>query len=138
MLYYDWEFADRIQCTREEKKECFDLMIKLREYASIVRQNGFLALEHELRNIEDDFLSTSIQMGIDGIQSDFFRDIQERRILVDNCKGKDLLKRVLITEAVTSILSEDSYQVLHYKLLSYFGQDGYQWAKENKLDLIGT
>ena len=137
MLYYDWQFAERIQCSQEEKKECFDLIVKLREYATIIRNEGFLALEEELRNIDDGFLAISIQMGIDGVSPGLFREIQERRILADNCKGKELLRRVIITEAMSSILSEDTFQVFHYKLLSYLGEDGSRWAKERQLDLIG-
>jgi hypothetical protein len=138
MLYYDWQFAERIQCTMEEKKECFELIVELRRYASIIRQEGFLALEEELTKIEDSFLAISIQMGIDGVRPDLFRDIQERRILADNSKGKELLRRVIITEAMASILSEDSFQVFHYKLLSYLGEQGNRWAKERGLDLIGN
>ena len=137
MLYYDWQFAERIQCNIEEKRECFELIVQLRRYASIIRQEGFLALEEELTKIEDNFLAVSIQMGIDGVAPDVYRDIQERRILADNSKGKELLKRVIITEAMASILSEDSYQVFHYKLLAYLGQLGHQWAKERGLDMIG-
>ncbi len=137
MLYYDWQFAERIQCTVEEKKECFELIIQLRKYATIIHQEGFLALEEELAKIDDDFLAISIQMGIDGVRPDLFRDIQERRILADNSKGKELLRRVIITEAMASILSQDSYQVFHYKLLSFLGQYGHTWARERGLDLIG-
>ncbi len=137
MLYYDWQFAERIQCSIEEKKECFDLIVRLRKYASTIRQEGFLALEEELRNIDDEFLATSIQMGIDGVAPELFREIQERRILVDNCRGKELLKRVIITEAMASILSEDTFKIFHYKLLSYLGEHGRQWAREQQLDLIG-
>jgi hypothetical protein len=137
MLYYDWRFAERIQCSLEDKKECFDLILQLRRYAAIIRQHGFLALEEELTRIDDDFLAISIQMGIDGVDPQLFRDIQERRILVDNCIGKELLRRVIITEAMASILSEDTYMVFHYKLLSYLGEYGYKWAREQKMDLIG-
>jgi hypothetical protein len=76
-------------------------------------------------------------MGIDGLDPQFFRDIQERRILVDNCIGKELLRRVIITEAIASILNEDTFMVFHYKLLSHLGEHGYRWAKELQLDLIG-
>ena len=137
MLYYDWRFAERIQCGVEEKRECFELILKLRKYASIIREKGFLALEEEIKNVDDEFLAISIQMGIDGINPKLFRDIQERRILVDNCIGKELLRRVIITEAMASILSEDTYLVFHYKFLSYLGEHGYKWAKEQQLDLIG-
>jgi len=137
VLYYDWQFAERIQCSVEEKRECFDLIVKLREYASVIRREGFLALEEELQNIDDGFLAVSIQMGVDGVSPELFRAIQERRILVDNCKGKELLRRVIITEAMASILSEDTFQILHYKLLSYLGEHGAKWAKEQQLDLIG-
>jgi len=137
MLYYDWQFAERIQCSVEEKRECFDLILQLRKYASIIRKEGFLALEEELKHIDDEFLAISIQMGIDGVNPELFREIQERRILVDNCKGKELLKRVIITEAMASILSQDAFMTFQYKLLSYLGQQGYKWAKEQKLDLIG-
>ena len=138
MLYYDWQFAERIQCSIEEKRECFELIVRLRKYASTIRQEGFLALEEELRNIDDEFLATSIQMGIDGVAPDLFREIQERRILVDNCRGKELLRRVIITEAMASILSEDTFRIFHYKLLSYLGEQGRQWAREQHLDLIGN
>ncbi len=137
MLYYDWQFAERIQCSIEDKRECFDLIVTLRKYASVIRQEGFLALEEELKNIDDEFLAISIQMGIDGVRPELFREIQERRILVDNCMGKELLRRVIITEAMSSILSEDSFMVFHYKLLSYLGEHGREWAKEQHLDLIG-
>ncbi|MCP4455315.1 MAG: hypothetical protein GY809_27970 [Planctomycetes bacterium] len=138
MLYFDWQFADRIQCSVEDKKECFELILQLRQYASLVCQNGFLALEEELSRIDNEFLLVSIQMGIDGVAADLFQEIQDRRILVDNCTGKELLMRVIITEAVTSMIREDSFQVLHYKLLSFLGVHGDQWAKEHKLDMIGT
>ena len=137
MLYYDWQFAQRIQCSIEDKKECFELIVQLRRYATTIRQAGFLALEEELTKIDDSFLAISIQMGIDGVPPEHFREIQERRILADNSQGKELLRRVIITEAMASILSEDSYQVLHYKLLSYLGEHGHLWAKERGLDLIG-
>jgi hypothetical protein len=137
MLHYDWEFAQRIQCRVEDKRECFDLILKLRKYAGMIRQQGFLALEEELKQ-PDEFLAISIQMGIDGVPPQLFRDIQERRILVDNCTGKELLRRVIITEAMASILSEDTYLIFHYKLLSYLGEHGYQWAREQKLDLLGN
>ena len=92
---------------------------------------------HEKLYVDDEFLAISIQMGIDGVSPDLFREIQERRILVDNCMGKELLKRVIITEAMASILSEDTFKVFHYKLLSYLGEHGRQWAREQQLDLIG-
>lgn len=137
MLYYDWRFAERIQCSVEDKRECFELVLRLRKYASIIRKEGFLALEEELKRIDDDFLAISIQMGIDGLEPQLFRDIQERRILVDNCIGKELLRRVIITEAMASILSEDSFLIFHYKLLSFLGEQGYNWAREQQLDMIG-
>lgn len=137
MLYYDWQFAERIGCSVEEKKECFELIVQLRRYATMIRQAGFLALEEELAKIDDNFLAISIQMGIDGVPPEHFREIQERRILADNSKGRELLRRVIITEAMASILSEDSYQIFHYKLLSYLGEHGHRWAKERGLDLIG-
>ncbi len=137
MLYYDWQFAERIQCSIEDKRECFGLILKLRKYASIIRQQGFLALEDELKNLNDEFLEISIQMGIDRVPPQLFREIQERRILVDNCTGKELLRRVIITEAMASILSEDTFLLFHYKLLSYLGEHGYKWAKERKLDMLG-
>ncbi len=137
MLYYDWRFAERIQCSIEDKRECFDLILRLRKYASIIRREGFLALEEELKNVGDEFLAISIQMGIDGVAPELFREIQERRILVDNCIGKELLRRVIITEAMASILSEDTFMIFHYKLLSYLGEHGYKWAKEQQVDLIG-
>lgn len=137
MLHYDWRFAERIQCSVEEKRECFELILKLREYASKVGQQGFLALEEELQNVDDAFLAISIQMGVDGVTPEFFREIQERRILADNCIGKELLRRVIITEAIASILNEDTFRVIHYKLIAFLGEDGYRWAKEQKLDLIG-
>lgn len=137
MLYYDWLFAERVQCSVKEKRECFELVKELRRYASIAHKEGVLPLEQELQKVDDEFLATSIQMAIDGVTPELFREIQDRRILVDNCKGKELLRRVLITEAFTSILNADSFQVFHYKVLSYLGDIGPKWAREAKLDLIG-
>ena len=59
------------------------------------------------------------------------------RILADNCQGKELLRRIIITEAIASILDEDTFKVFHYKVLAYLGVHGRRWAKEEQLDLIG-
>jgi hypothetical protein len=57
MLRNDWQFAERIQCNIEEKKEGFGLMVRLRTYATVIQQEGFPALEKERRNIDDEFVA---------------------------------------------------------------------------------
>ncbi len=49
-------------------------------YAKIARKEGLLALENELAEVNDNFLAKSIQLLVDGTDSDNLRSILEREI----------------------------------------------------------
>jgi chemotaxis protein MotA len=50
------------------------------EFAKIARKEGLLALENELDGVKDSFLAKSIQLLVDGTDSDNLRTILEREI----------------------------------------------------------
>ena len=50
------------------------------EFAKIARKEGLLALENELDGVKDNFLAKSIQLLVDGTDSDNLRTILEREI----------------------------------------------------------
>lgn len=50
------------------------------EFAKIARKEGLLALENELDGLKDNFLAKSIQLLVDGTDSDNLRTILEREI----------------------------------------------------------
>ena len=50
------------------------------QFAKIARKEGLLALENELAEVKDNFLAKSIQLLVDGTDSDNLRTILEREI----------------------------------------------------------
>ncbi len=61
-------------------------MQNLIEYAKIARREGLLALENKIVDIKDTFLSKSIQLLVDGTDSDGLRSILEKEI--ENVRGR--------------------------------------------------
>lgn len=55
--------------------ESQDVLIRMTDYARTVRRDGVLALEDDVAELDDEFLSKGLQLVIDGVESDQVREI---------------------------------------------------------------
>lgn len=121
-------FAQRIQCTRDDKEDCLYTVRQLLELAFEARQNGILALEGMISDhirYPDPFLQKAVQLTLEIANADKIRKVLYNLIIsTKNAGNHHFLKNVLITEAMLAISrSEDLDYLFAHLLPSYFGLD---------------
>ncbi len=57
-----------------------EVVTQLMNFAESARREGILALEQGLKDVDDDFLRTGLQMVVDGVEGDVVRDVLETEI----------------------------------------------------------
>ena len=57
-----------------------DMIKKFIDFATKARREGILALESEMKNIDEDFLKKGVQLSIDGLEPESIRDLLETEI----------------------------------------------------------
>lgn len=65
----------------KHKFEPRQLIEQLVKYAEMARRDGILALDKELKNIDDDFMRKALQLLVDGTAPELIRDILETEII---------------------------------------------------------
>lgn len=138
---YDWSFADRLQCSQYDRRQCLELVTELVNLAAKARRLGLLSLVETIDGEMHFLLDKGLQLVVDGVKPEVVRRILENYILSDNCRGKELLIRCLILEGISGIQNGANPKNLKEMLLSLFGADGpaaydriYQQNGENDLD----
>lgn len=66
-----------------EEKEAYrisDLITMFTEWATLTRSEGILSLEQKVKNIDDPFLKSGVQMAIDGQSPSFIREVLMEKI----------------------------------------------------------
>ncbi len=76
-----------------EGEQMIDVLVKLADRA---RREGLLALEDEVRKVEDPFLKRGLELAIDGTSSDDLREIMESEI--DSKKRHDKVGVKILTD----------------------------------------
>lgn len=121
-------FAQRIQCTRDDKEDCLYTVRQLLELAFEARQNGILALEGMIADqirYPDPFLRKAVGLTLEIANPDKIRKVLCNLIVsTKNTGNHHFLKNVLITEAMLAISGREDLDYLFAHLLpSYFGID---------------
>ncbi len=123
---YDLEFARKIDCSEDEKRQCMKLVAYLLSLAKKARTYGMLALAKDAEETRSFLLRKGIQLATDGAKPDVVRSVLEFYILSGNYIGKELLERCLILEGVLAIQDGLHPKLLKELLLSFFGEEDYQ------------
>ena len=95
-MEYDLEFAQKIKCSEDEKRECLKLVSHLVALAKKARAYGMLSLAKDAEETSSFLLRKGIQLATDGAKPRVVRSVMEFYIVSGNYSGKDLLERCII------------------------------------------
>lgn len=89
----DYIIAQKIQCSKNEKIDCLELLNSILEFSSIQRNHGLLRLESEMDKISSNFMRKVMELVYQGIEPNSIRTILQNYIIVGDYKGKALLEK---------------------------------------------
>lgn len=119
----DWQTAERMQCSREEKNEVVTLVELVVQASEKARFEGLLAIEDDIHDYAHPFFKLGMQLVVDGTDPEIIESVLRARLFSACKKGKDLLEQIIIIDAVLSIQSGDNPRIIMAKCFSYFGDD---------------
>jgi chemotaxis protein MotA len=64
----------------KKRESVRDMIKRFIDFATKARREGILALESEMKNIDEEFLKKGVQLSIDGLEPDSIRDLLETEI----------------------------------------------------------
>ncbi|WP_047984475.1 flagellar motor stator protein MotA [Ornithinibacillus californiensis] len=70
----------KVLFTEKKEQSTEELITLFSDMADVARKEGILALESRLDNIDDHFLSSGIQLAVDGQSPEFIRDVMMEKI----------------------------------------------------------
>lgn len=139
-MEYDLDFARKIECSEDDKRECMKVLAYLLGLSKKARTYGMLSLAKEAEENSSFLLRKGIQLATDGAKPHVVRSVLEFYIISGNYVGKELLERCLILEGILAIQEGLHPKLLKELLLSFFGEEDHEIFKDeldstNKLSL---
>nr|WP_221226860.1 helix-turn-helix domain-containing protein [Paenibacillus baekrokdamisoli] len=122
-IMYDINIYEKLACSHDNKKEALSTLDKVLELSERAKHSGLMSLEPEIDMLQSEIFKKSLQLLIDGIESESLREILLNYALCGGYKGKDLLIRILIIEGILAIQQGIHTLILREKLSSFFGDD---------------
>jgi hypothetical protein len=132
-MEYNWGFAQKIQCSQEERQQCVELAADMVDLATKGRRSGLMALMQEAEENPSFLLRKGLQLILDGVKPDIVREILEFHIGAGNYSGRELLERCLILEGVLALQNGVHPKIVKELMMSLLGEDG-QKGFEAKFD----
>ncbi len=119
-------FAQKIQCTRDDKEDCLQTVRQLLELAYTSRERGLLAMDEMVQDTvryPDAFLRKAVQLTVEIADSEKIRKVLYNLIVTTKFMANHhFLKDVLITETMIALCQGEDLDYLFAHLLpSYFG-----------------
>lgn len=104
----DLALAAKASCSEEDQLSLVPIVKQLQGLSEIANKSGMLALEDEQKNIEDRFLRLGLQLIIDRTEPDNVKDVLDSDIYYNESNGRELLKKIIIREALLRIQEGDT------------------------------
>lgn len=104
----DLSLATKAACSTEDQELLIPIVKQLQELSVIANKSGMLALEDEQKNIEDKFLRLGLQLIIDRTEPENVKDVLDSDIYYNESNGRELLKKIIIREALLRIQAGDT------------------------------
>lgn len=108
--------------TDADKEACKPVVTRVIELTAIVRKEGLLLLEDQIKEEDSFFLKTAIKLVVDAVEPDSVKEILQYLILADDYSGVELLSRLLIAEGVLAIQNGDNPRVSKERLTAMLGE----------------
>lgn len=70
----------KILFTEQKQQNIQDIISMFSEWAVLIRREGILALESQIDEVDDPFLTSGLQLAIDGQPPDFIRDVMVEKV----------------------------------------------------------
>ncbi|MCH4239421.1 MAG: hypothetical protein LKF71_04050, partial [Oscillospiraceae bacterium] len=121
-------FAQRIQCSRNDKQECLQTIYIMVELAFTTHGGGIHAMDEFLsksreRNVGN-FLMNAVQLYMDVKDVEQLRTVLYNSIICSNLSGPQFLNAVIITEVLAALLEEEDIDfIFSFLVPSFFGID---------------
>lgn len=104
----DLALATKAACSKEDQESLVPMVNKLQKLSEVAKRSGLLALEDEQKNIEDRFLRLGLQLIIDKTEPKNVKDVLDSDIYYNESNGRELLKKIIIREALLRIQAGDT------------------------------
>ncbi|MGL1930924.1 MAG: hypothetical protein OCC45_04075 [Desulfotalea sp.] len=104
----DLSLAAKSACSKEDQESLVPIVHQLQKLSETAKKSGMLALEDELKSINDHFLRLGLQLIIDRTEPENVKDILDSDIYYNESNGRELLKKIIIREALLRIQAGDS------------------------------
>lgn len=104
----DLALAAKAACSKEDQESLLPIVEELQKLSEISKKSGMLKLEDEQNKIKDPFLKLGLQLIIDGTERDNIIDVLDSDIYYNESNGRELLKKIIIREALLRIQAGDS------------------------------
>ena len=127
-MLYQCGLADRTQCSQDEKSECKAYVAHLLTLACKSHKDGLLSLEDDIKEMPRSFLCTLLQLGVSGTTPEIIREAMEKRLLLSDRSGVDLMRSLIELEFVIEIVNNRDPATIQTKLygLLDIDPDGFQ------------
>ncbi len=119
----DWKLGKKLARSKKEREECLQTLDAVLNLVEKAKKNGIWCLEEDIEFETDLFNRHALMLLVDEIEYDTVKHALETRMLTSNLSGKQLLKRMLYTEAVLLLKRNNSRRVIREVLFSYFGEE---------------
>jgi hypothetical protein len=121
----DWQTADRMQCSSEEKQHLYAFVDYFEELSVKSRRLGLLTLEEAAQSDvvkAHPILALGLEMVVDGLDPSDLESILKDLIRATNNKGVALLEQLTILEGILAIQRGDGPRVVRVRLAALFGE----------------
>ncbi len=104
----DLALAAKAACSKEDQESLIPMVQQLQSLSEIHKKKGLLALEDEQHKIKDPFLQLGLQLVIDKTEPENVKDVLDSDIYYNESNGRELLKKIIIREALLRIQAGDT------------------------------
>lgn len=129
-MVIDWQTAERIQCSTEERRQVVPLIETIVHLAEEARTEGLLTLEDRIESLEPPILALGVQLVVDGTDPDRINEILTARILSTNATGRTLLEQLIARWGILEIQAGDNPRIVKTQCFAFLGEDADELQRE--------
>lgn len=104
----DLSLAAKAACSKEDQESLVPIVKQLQGLSEVAKKSGMLALEDQQKDIDDKFLRLGLQLIIDQTEPENVKDVLDSDIYYNESNGRELLKKIIIREALLRIQAGDT------------------------------
>jgi hypothetical protein len=123
MIMWNAELAKRLSCTEKEKAALPELITSLLDLADKLRLGGIKSQSGVELAKDQDILAYGLRMIAEGLSLETLEEILAIYLATSTLSGYEFLTQCIYTEAILSIASGDSRELLLRKLAPYCGAE---------------